>query len=92
MGAAAESYSAQSTIPNSSISTSCTTTAFGGRDNQFHQLDVHIGLKLAGNFLQPRPAPPGKPLLERPERAVVPGVGPVITMPDGTEKRVAGSV
>jgi hypothetical protein len=47
-------------------------------------LDVHIGLKPAGDFLQPRTAP-GKPLLERPEMAV-------IMMPDGTEKRFVESV
>ena len=88
-----ESYSASSTIPNLNVPISCTTTSLSGRSDQFYQFDVHIGLKPDTQFGEPRDPPPAKkPLLPRPEKAIVPHVGDKVTLPDGSHVKVVGTL
>ncbi|MCJ1387103.1 hypothetical protein MMC17_010232 [Xylographa soralifera] len=91
--AASGSYSTQITLPITGVPISCTTTALSGRDDQFYQLDVHIGLKPSGNFDKPGSKPPGKtPLLPIPEDAIVPKKGQLILMPGGKKVEVVGNL
>ena len=80
------SYGAQSWIAGTPIS--CTTTDLSGRSDQFYQFDVYIGLKPSDDFLEPRPKPPERLPLKKPEPSAVPKPGEVVTMPDGSQKKV----
>lgn len=73
------------------ISCSCTTTSLSGRSDRFYQFDVHIGLQPTSRFGEPYdPQPAKKPLLPGPDEAIVPGVGEMVTLPDGKQVKVIG--
>ncbi|KAI0398885.1 hypothetical protein F4802DRAFT_591628 [Xylaria palmicola] len=84
------SYSASSTIPDSGTPIFCTTTALGGRSDQFYVFDVHIGLKPTDKLNKWRATPPPKPLLQMLESRTAPGGGDVVTMPVGSNHVVLG--
>ncbi|KAL2166307.1 hypothetical protein VTG60DRAFT_2966 [Thermothelomyces hinnuleus] len=82
------SYTARGSISGAKIPISCTTTALGGRDGQFYQFDVHIGLMPSGNRPHEPTGPPLKVSLKTPEAGVVPQLGEEGKMPDGTHYKV----
>jgi len=69
-----------------------TTNALRGRDDQFYQYDVQIGLKPTANFGDDLPARPPKKLRDYPKLPPLLKVGQTITLPDGTQTEVVGKL